>query len=153
MITKLLAATAACLSSVALIACGGGDDGGDTLSRADLVKQAEKICRDANKEADAVEVPSNIGDPAKAAPYFEKLAAVGRSQHDKLSDLKPPADLKTDYASFLKEEEVVIGIINGLADAAKAKDAKKGAELLQQVSANTAYKKAADKVGIGECAS
>lgn len=154
MTTKLVAAGAAALSTLALVACGGGDDnGGDTLKKADLVKKAEAICSDVEKKANAVEVPQNIADAGQAAPYFKKLAGFAHEQHDKLSALKPESAAKADYDAFLKAEDTAVELIDGLAKAAADKDAAKGAELLQQVSANTTYEAAAKKAGIAGCAS
>lgn len=153
MTTKLVAAGAAALSALTLAACGGDDNGGDTLKKADLVKQAESICSAVEKKANAVEVPQNIADANQAAPYFKKLAGFAHEQHDKLSALKPESSAKADYDAFLQAENTAVELIDGLAKAAEDKDAAKGAELLQKVSANTTYEAAAKKAGIAGCAS
>lgn len=151
MTIKGIAVALAATSAMGLAACGGGGD--KALSRADLVKKALAICKDANTASDKLTQPTNIADATQAAPYFKAVAKIGHDQHDKLKKLKPAGDVKADYESFLSEEQKALDLVDGIAAAAAAKDAAKGAQLLQEIGKNTTFLAAAKKVGIGDCAS
>ncbi len=151
---KIPVALVAALVTVGLSACGGGDDkkdGGDGLAKAELVKQANAICKATNDASDKIKAPTDINDPAQAAPYFKSLAELGHKLDDQLKALKPATEVKADYDAFLAEEKKAVDLVQGLADAAAAKDAKKGQQLLQEANANTSFKASADKLGLGTC--
>jgi hypothetical protein len=145
------AAPIAALAALSLAACGGGSDD-KALGKADLVKKVNAICAANDKKAADIKTPTNIADATQAAPYFRKLSDLAKAQHEDITALKPADSIKSDFDSFVAEEQKAIDLITGLADAAEAKDAQKGAELLSKVNANTEYKAAADKLGASSCA-
>lgn len=143
------------LCSLGLAACGGGDGGGDTLSKAELAKQANAICRQASKDLDTLAKDGgNTTDAKVAATFFDKATKLAEKQTADLEKLKPASDVKADYQTLLTELRKGTKILEDLGAAAKAKDATKGQALLTQVDAvDKAVNAAAVKVGATACGS
>jgi hypothetical protein len=76
------------LVSVGLVACGGDDDSGSAPSKAEYANNAEKICRDTEKELE------NIGkgaeSPEDVANAIDKVIDQGRQAADDLVALERP---------------------------------------------------------------
>jgi len=76
------------LVSVGLVACGGDDDSGSAPSKAEYANNAEKICRDTEKELE------NIGkgaeSPEDVANAIDKVIDQGRRAADDLVALERP---------------------------------------------------------------
>src|SRR4029434_6799540 len=76
------------LVSVGLVACGGDDDSGSAPSKAEYANNAEKICRDTEKELE------NIGkgaeSPEHVANAIDKVIDQGRQAADDLVALERP---------------------------------------------------------------
>lgn len=153
MTSKAAVAFLAAISVTGLAACGSSGGGGKALSRADIVKKATAICKTADTESNKIKQPSNISDATQAATYFDAISKIAHKQHDEMSNLKPADAVKADFNAYLAEEAKAVKLVDDIAAAAKAKDAKKGAELMQQVSANTSFLAAAKKLGVPSCAS
>ena len=153
MTSKTPLAVLAAIAALGLAACGGDDDdGGGALAKADIAKKANEICVKYDKEAEAVKEPTNVADATQAAPYFRSIADIGQKRQDELEGLEPADDVKTDYESFTSEQKKLVDLFGQLADAAEAKDAQKGAQLLQQAStAGGPAQAAAKKVGATSC--
>jgi hypothetical protein len=113
---KLLAALTIC-STLALSACGGDDGDGksDALTKAELIKQGDKICKDGSKAMDAAE--AKFADPDN--PTAEEIdAAVDsvvvptlKDELEQLRDLEPPADDEDEIDSMLDSLEKAIADI------------------------------------------
>jgi hypothetical protein len=77
---------------------GGCDDGGaaaEPLTKAQVIKSADAICRDAQARIDALApLPRSLRD---AEPYLQEQAAIAQDQADKARALETP---ETDRASF-----------------------------------------------------
>ncbi len=75
------------LTPVVLVvaACGGGGSG---VSKADYVKKAEAICSKANKDVDALSVPT---DPAGLPAYVKGVVDIADTATTELADLEAPS--------------------------------------------------------------
>ena len=68
-------------------ACGGGDDGGsgsDGLPKAEFIRAAEAICKDANVELEAEPEPTAA---AGVGPYFDTLVGIADTTTSELEEL------------------------------------------------------------------
>ncbi len=154
MSSKPYLAVLAAIAALGLAACGGDDDdGGGALTKADIVKKANEICTKYDKDLSAVKRPGDINDPTQAAPYFRSISDISQKRQGELEDLEPAGDVKADYEAFTGGQKKVADLIGQIAGAAEAKDATKGAALLQQATtAGTPADAAARKVGATACA-
>jgi hypothetical protein len=140
----LLAACAALL----VAGCGGSDG----LSRKDLAKKANAICAKYSKQGEGLGSP-DLTDPAKAQTYFSKAKELTAKQQDELEGLDPAESVKADYKKMTDATGEVTTLLGDLADAAKAKDNKKGVSLIQKLTPLSAkVDSAATKVGADGCA-
>lgn len=118
----------------AATACSGGSDAGlaSGPSKADYVRDAEKICAEANAKQKALTTPTSL--PA-LAPYVSRVVAIADEATTKLSALSPPVKDKADLeakvlvplASQLKEGHAYA---DKVAAASKANDVKTLGDLL-----------------------
>jgi hypothetical protein len=155
MTSKTPVAVLATIAALGLAACGGDDEGGGggALAKADIAKKANEICAKYDKEADGIKEPTNIANATEAAPYFRSIADIGQKRQDELEGLEPADEVKADYESFTTEQKKLVDLVDQIAAAAEAKDAQKGAELLQQAStADKPAEAAAKKIGATTCA-
>src|SRR4051794_22072128 len=142
-------ALAAGLAMVAAAGCGSGD----ALSKSELAAKANEICTKYSKEGDALKAPANIGDPEQAHAFFEKAHGIAKRQQDDLEALSPADDVKDAYADLTRATGKATTLLDDLAQAAQAKDADKGAQLLQQLQPDSkAVDQAAKAVGATDCA-
>jgi hypothetical protein len=72
-----------------LAACGGGS----SLSKSEYVAQAEAICKDTNKQIDALSTPT---DPASFQKLIEDSIKIADSATSRIKALDPPSDDKAD---------------------------------------------------------
>jgi hypothetical protein len=150
---KTMVGVVACVAALGLAACGGDDKGGgDALSKADIAKKANEICKKYDKEADGIKAPTNISNASEAAPYFRSIHGVGAKRQDDLEALKPDDDVKADYEAFVAQQKKLVDLVDQIASAAEDKDAAKGAQLLQQAqTADKPAEEAAKKIGANSC--
>jgi hypothetical protein len=147
--TTMLAA----LACAALVAAGCGGGGGGELSKKALAKKANAICTKFSKEGEKLGSP-DLSNPGKAADYFDKATALAQKQQDELEALKPASDVKADYGKLTKATGEATKLLGDLADAAKAKDQKKGVELIQKLTPiSSQVDEAAKAVDATACAS
>lgn len=80
------------------VACGGGDD--DPLTQAELVREANIVCQDADSDVESAfaELPQT-GEPSPEdiQAVIIKLLPLVEGVSDDLADLEPPADVKDRY--------------------------------------------------------
>lgn len=149
----LLALTA----TLGLAACGSdSSSSSDTLSEADLAKQADAICKTAATAGGKLTPPSDFGgansDPAAAADYLGKLVPITRKESDDLAALKPADDVKDDYQAFVDKEKQLADFLDGVYAKAKAKDASGIQDLAKAPQLGQEFSAAATKVGATGCA-
>ncbi len=134
----------------ALIVAGCG--GSDGLSRKDIAKKADAICAKYSKQGSDLGSP-DLTDPDKAATYFTKAGDLTKKQQDELEGLEPADSVKADYKKMTDATGEVTDLLGDLADAAKAKDNKKGVALIQKLTPLSAkVNSAASAVGAKGCA-
>jgi hypothetical protein len=80
-----------------LAACGGGGGG---VTKAEYVKEANSVCRGAAKEFAALDLPAgaDISSLPKAAA---EIVALQRRALDKLEDIKPPKEDRSEIAKWI----------------------------------------------------
>src|SRR4051812_25572789 len=138
--------------ALALLAgCGGGDDksgsdsgsggGSQSLTQAELVSQANKICRDGsakiNEKAQDIQQKVQQADSAEeqqkvVADVLEDTAKEYDPYLAQLHDLKPPADIEDDWNKFLAGVDKAFDLIPDLADATRNGDRSKLQDLTDQ---------------------
>jgi len=139
--------------SLGFAACGGDNDD-ETLSKADLAKKANAICKDANEDSGPITAPANVyEDPVAAATYYGKLAPIFQKQTDELAKLKPDDDVKADWAQFLDREKQSNETLKAVLAEAKAKDPSRVRVIAKQQRILTKLTAEANAIGASECAS
>jgi len=89
-----LTAALACLALVAATGCGGDDESGGALSKAEYRKQGNAICKDALREVEGIPAPTS---PEGIADYLEKVFDTGEKFNDEIVELEPPEELRADH--------------------------------------------------------
>jgi len=144
---KLIAAVLVLAAALAA-GCGGGDD--SALSESEFREQANAICEETLREAEAIEAPAS---PEGIPDYFDRVVPLVEGGLERLRALRPPADLQEDYDWMLNETEKVLASGNDLAEAAQEGDA---AKLQEAYAAGDAANRAADRLAtelrLDECA-
>jgi hypothetical protein len=136
---RLIALTAA--MTVGLAGCG--DSGGSgQLSQEEFVQQADAICTDANKQQDAIDVPSLSSQPTDEeldafAAALDQGVELTRDQIDKLRDLNPPADAEDEWGKTVDELDASMDEVDKASEAAKNGDAAGLAKSLNDASAKS----------------
>jgi hypothetical protein len=144
--TKII--TTAFLAALVVAGCGGGDG----LDKKALADKANAICSKYSKQGEALGSP-DLADPKKAEDYFTKAKDLAGKQQDELEGLTPAKDVKSDYDALTKATGDATTLLGDLADAASAKDQKKGVELVQKLTPiSAAVDSAAKKIGATNCA-
>lgn len=98
-------AAAALGAVIALGACGGG---GDRLSKADYIKEADKICAASTAETDKITPPESEED---VAAYFEEAGKVVKAMLKDLRALNGPKDDEATVDSIYDDYEKVLETI------------------------------------------
>jgi hypothetical protein len=124
---------------------GGCDD--DSDPRADFLKQADRICLKSGIRQKAV--PNDL---RVAAEQLAEEARLRKGVHEKLSALKPPDELRGDYARFLDQSDAVASDLERMAALARAgRDADLG-ELGRRTAEREAVRfKLAEEIGFRRC--
>ena len=89
-----LTAALACLALVAAAGCGGDDESGGALSKAEYREQGNAICKDALSEAEGIPLPTS---PEGIADYLEKVFDSVEKANDEFVELEPPEALRADH--------------------------------------------------------
>jgi hypothetical protein len=154
--TTIRGATAGAALAVALSAtgCGGAGGGDDALTKKQLAAKANAICARYSQEGDKLSAPKDITDAKQAKAFFAKAHDIAKRQQDELEALEPAASAKAQYTAMTDATGKATALLADLADAAAAKDAEKGANLLQRLQPDSdAVDRTANAVGATRCAS
>ena len=120
-----------------LAGCGGGDGS----STEDFVTDANRICREGEakiqevtrEQQDAAGKPESLEQQRQAvAAVLESTAEAYAPYMDRLRALDPPSDLAEGWTSFLDDVERAFDLIPDLADATRAGNQKRLAELSEE---------------------
>jgi hypothetical protein len=138
----------AALTSVAVAAAGcGGDDGGDKLSKADLVERADKACLDSALRP--VAPPQNA---EQAAKQTEDEAKARKDLQEELEKLDPADDVEADYDEFLKKSQEVIQHLERMTALAREnKRAEYSKEDHALATVGQSREAVADRIGFKRC--
>jgi hypothetical protein len=132
------------LGAVLLAGCGGGDK---PSPRADLLKQADRICLNSGMRPRAIP-----GGLAQAAADLSGEARLRSAVRAKLAALRPPSDLRVDYARFLAASEGVAGDMRRMAGLARRGRQADFAELDRRTNlAEAARFRLAERIGFRRC--
>lgn len=113
--------------TVAVSACGG--DGGERLSEADWIAQADAVCAEAQAELDALPEPTT---PAELTELAEEAVTIAEEQLSRLRELRPPEAAEDDYTEMLDLTARQIELTGEIAEAAAARDQARVEELIEQ---------------------
>jgi hypothetical protein len=109
------------LAAVLVAACGGDDgDGGERLSKADFIAQADEICHEAIAATAGIEEPQSE-EEGRAA--FAELEAIFDGMLDDLRELQPPAEDEDMLEEMYDEIDELVAMGEQLFDPAVAEDA------------------------------
>jgi hypothetical protein len=154
--TRLLT-LALVLMSFGLVACGDDDDGGggggdgDAPSKAEFANQADKICRETEKEFESI--GEGAESPDEVANAIDKVIAESRNAADDLVALERPegadGETATKFVETFKQElnDKLIPALEDVKEALEAKDAQavqEAAAKLQKLEGTESDKYARD---------
>lgn len=139
-------------ASLGLAACGGDDD--KELSKSDLAKKANAICKTSKDASGKIAAPADItADPVAAAAYFNKIVPITQKQTDDFKDLKPDDDAKADWNQLVARQEQALETLKGIRDKAEAKDPSGVQDLAKAQRVGEKFAAEATAVGADTCAS
>ena len=145
--TKALARAVAVLVLAALAGCGGS--GGDRLSRAEFISQADAICTEYEEKLNALGTPQNTEELAEFADKALPIAEDGR---DELGELRPPEDLQDTYDAWLEQGDRAIQIVEDLREAAEDGDTAEIQRIAREAeAADTEANRLAEQIGFEQC--
>jgi hypothetical protein len=110
---------------MALIGCGGGDDG-DTPTRAEFIVAADRICHQARPQSEPLQGRLNRlaqgrgntpQELREAARLLRRLADVNQSIVRRLADLRQPSEDRAAIARLLASGKRSVTLARDLADA------------------------------------
>lgn len=139
------------LLGIGLAACGGDD----APSREDFAKEANRICRETEKELESV----GGGSRAEVADAIDKVIKEARQAADDLVDLERPDGEDGERAERFVEgfdgelEELLVPALEDLRDAVEANDpeaAQQAADRLRELE-DTESDKFARELGASAC--
>lgn len=94
-----LTAALACLALVAATGCGGDDESGGALTKAEYREQGNAICKGALREAEGIPAPTS---PEDLGDYLEKVFDSVEESNDEFVELEPPEELRADHERAVK---------------------------------------------------
>lgn len=144
-------ATAALVGGFALLAaaCGGGDGGGDRLTKAEFQSQANAICAKYQDQLDALDTPTSIEE---IPDLVDQALAILDKEIDEIAALNPPEELQGDFDKMLAASDKTKAAADDLSAAAKSGD--QGAVQKALDEGNAASKEAdqlAGNLGLDKC--
>jgi soluble cytochrome b562 len=111
-----------------IAACGGDDDGGSAPTKAEFAKDADKVCKDTEKEIE--KIGQGASSPDALADAIDKVIAASKNAANKLTDLERPdgdaGDTATKFAEGFEQElnDKLIPALEKLKKAIQDKDAQ-----------------------------
>jgi hypothetical protein len=141
-------AVVACLG---IAACGGGDK---KLSKTDLAKKADAICKDSASKSGKITQPADLtANPQAAAEYFGKVLPVAENQTKKFEDLKPKDDVKAAWDQLVARQKQGEDTLKTILAKAKAKDRSGIVDLAKLGRIDKKFRAEATAIGATGCAS
>lgn len=153
--TRLGFVSAVTVLIVGAAGCGGDDDSAEddasaeALPKAEWIKQADVICKEADEEVRAVDEPSSLEDVAASA---DDVKAIVAEQLAQLRELPPPDEISDDVARMLDLLQQDVDSIDALKEAAEANDQAEFETVAEDASnLRDEANEIADSLGIEEC--
>ena len=126
-----------------LAACGGG------LSKSELVKQGDAICKRVNDQVAKEPDPTTAADLAALA---KKTVKISDPAIDDMDALEPPGELEKDFDAFVASLKEQRDLTKQIGEAAGAGDSAKIQKVgTQAQKAQADYQKLSAKIGFKEC--
>ncbi|HEX8053398.1 MAG TPA: hypothetical protein VF517_10425 [Thermoleophilaceae bacterium] len=134
--------------AVAALALGAaGCDGDDPDPRADFLKQADRICLRSGVRPKALP-----NDNRQAAKLLGEEARLRAAVHLKLRALEVPAELRADYARFLRLTGEVASALRRMAAVARGDEPARLAELGRRATlVEEERMRLAERIGFRRC--
>ncbi|MDQ3675895.1 MAG: hypothetical protein M3401_03675 [Actinomycetota bacterium] len=135
--------------AMGVVACGGDDK----LSKADLAKKANAICKNFDKKIAAVPRPAGARNPGIAAAYYEQTRPIVDDTVSELKKLDPEDSVEKDWKTFIDKQDELVRLLEDLVQEIKSRDAKAQQTLGQINSGGADASAAAKRIGANSCAS
>jgi hypothetical protein len=127
--------------------CGGG--GGDRLSRAEFISQADAVCEEYEAKLDALGTPQNA---EQLADFADKALPIAQDGREELGELRPPEELQETYDDWLEQGDRAIEIVEDLREAAEDGDTAEIQRIAQEAEAADAEaNRLAAQIGFEQC--
>ncbi len=137
-------------TALALAAAAAGCGGGDRLSQAEYVKQADAICAKYEERLDALPQPKSTAD---LKTLVDKGLPIAREGNAELNELKPPEDLEAKVEEWHKRNDRNLELIEELGQAAEDGDEEKIQTLASEADENESQAdRLARELGLEDCA-
>ena len=144
-------AAAAAIAAAALAAACGGSGGSDRLTKEEYIQEADAICADANQQINALGEPQDL---EQLAAMSEQAVTIAEQQLAKLRALVPPEEIEEQVNRAYDLVEQQNGIAEEIAAAAKAGDADKIQQLVDEAAPlEQEGDDIAANIGLQECGS
>lgn len=109
------------LAVTAAIAALAGCGGGSSVSPEEFQSQANKVCRDIERQLDRIQETAPV-TADQAEEQAQAAVDVSGQALDNLRQIDPPEDLRSNYDRYLEEREQAIGFIEDAREAAADND-------------------------------
>lgn len=140
------AAAVGAATSLALAACGGGDDG---LSREEFVSEADSICAEYDQRVEEIDDPQSLDDVERYADEAKPVIEDGMAE---LRALEPPDELQEQWDDYMASSEESLDYLDELREAAASGDEARIQEIAQEVSEkNEDADRLAQDIGLQDC--
>jgi len=130
-------------------ACGGGDGGGERLSKEEFQTQANAICAKYDEQLKAIGSPTSIDE---IPDLVDQALEILNKEIDEVSALNPPEELQSDFDAMIAATDRTKAAAADLSEAAKAGDQAAVQKALEE--GNAASKEADDlaaNLGLQDC--
>jgi hypothetical protein len=139
----------ACAIALAVPGCGGGDDGGERLSKAEFVSRADAVCTRYEARLGALGQPTNV---TELRAFADKALPIAKDGREELGAIRPPAELEDTYDAWLEQGDEAIEIVERLRDAAADNDQAEIQQIAQDAQrADAEANRLAREIGFQQC--
>lgn len=139
----------ACVAGLLASGCSPGGGGANSEERSDFVRQANAVCRTANRDINALFETDFPAIQEKIPDFFVKAAPVVKSRSAGLRAIEPPEADRPAFDKMLQTSDKVVADFE-----ASATDVKKGVEIFSGEGGENdmQFQKQAKALGLDRCA-
>lgn len=135
------------LAPAALTACGG--DGGDALSKAEFIKQADAICTKFDRELRAIPQPK---EASEIGAYAKRAAPIARQGVEDLRDLEAEDGFADQAKALIDGLDSDTDLFEQLGKAADADDRARIEQIAAEAEKRTTERqRQAESAGFKQC--